>query len=89
MHAISQILQTSLFIISNNSLSQINMKNSSYRTLFRSYRIEQVMMIKIFKNTNLPNKTIMHKEFVRAIDIHRKAMELVSCIKVLYIVYYY
>jgi len=43
-----------------------------------SYRIEDVMEANIIKHITLKNGSLMHKQIIYAINIHREAMKLVS-----------
>jgi len=45
--------------------------------IIRSYRLERAMEIKILQNITLKNETVIYKQIIYAVDIHRKAMELV------------
>ncbi|XP_029666071.1 odorant receptor 49b-like [Formica exsecta] len=40
-----------------------------------SYRIEQAMTSQVLKNINLENQTMIYKEIIDAVDIHRKAIK--------------
>jgi len=42
-----------------------------------SYRLEQAMTSNMLQNISLRNEIMICKEIISAVDIHRKAMELV------------
>jgi len=43
-----------------------------------SYRLEQAMNKKKLQNISLKNEIMIYEGIISAVDIHRKAMELVS-----------
>lgn len=43
-----------------------------------SYRIENAMQIHMSQDINLQKENLIHKSIICAVDIHRKAMKLVS-----------
>ncbi|KAL6418175.1 hypothetical protein ACFW04_012300 [Cataglyphis niger] len=40
-----------------------------------SYRVEQAMTTKIFKNINLENQSMFYKDIIDAVKLHRKAIK--------------
>lgn len=42
-----------------------------------SYRIERAMTTKILENINLENQTMIYKDIIDAVEVHRKAIMLV------------
>jgi hypothetical protein len=58
-------------------LVETNLRNNYYKDIISSIRIEQAMTTNTVSDTNRDNQTIIRRKIVNAIDIHRKAMELV------------
>jgi len=45
--------------------------------IIHSYRLERAIRTRILQNISLKNEIMIYKEIIYAVDIHRKAMELV------------
>ncbi|XP_011704615.1 PREDICTED: uncharacterized protein LOC105459944 [Wasmannia auropunctata] len=45
-----------------------------------SYRIEKAMAVKTLNSISLKNESIMYREIIRAVDIHRKALKYTACV---------
>jgi len=46
--------------------------------IIHSYRVEMAMKTYIIQDINLQKEELVYKDIICAIDIHRKAMQLVS-----------
>lgn len=51
-----------------------------------SYRIKQAMAIELLHNFNMKNKIVIYREVTYAVDMHRKAMQLVFITNTMFII---
>lgn len=65
-------LNATKITVASNKLKKICNEKIIY-----SYRIEKAMEVNMLKDINLHNEITIYKRIIYAVDIHRKAMELV------------
>lgn len=63
---------------------KIILPQSQFCKFIHSYRIQNAMQNYISQNINLQKKSLIQKDIIYAIDIHRKAMKLVSIPEYIY-----
>ncbi|XP_029175187.1 uncharacterized protein LOC114943682 [Nylanderia fulva] len=77
LHMVVAILIGIVAVIATGAMLITYIQHACGMFKIASYRVKNVMQIHILQDVNLKKESLIHKNIICAVDIHRKAMKLV------------